>query len=104
MEHTDRSNTVTVAEAEQSTSEMQSSVTNDADRSPAPRPTSSKQIEANRRNALRSTGPRTPEGKHASRLNAFKHGSRAEEIVIPGLEDPTEFDAILRELQEDWQP
>jgi hypothetical protein len=33
-----------------------------------------RKIEANRRNALRSTGPRTDAGKARSRRNAFKHG------------------------------
>src|SRR2546430_8130863 len=33
-----------------------------------------KQIEANRRNALQSTGSKTPEGKAAVRLNALRHG------------------------------
>ena len=104
MEHTDQLNTVTVAEDEQPSSEMQSPVTNDTISSTPRRRTSARQIEANRRNALRSTGPRTPEGKHASRLNAFKHGLRAEAMVIPGQEDPAELDAILRDLREDWQP
>jgi hypothetical protein len=36
-----------------------------------------KQIAANRRNALKSTGPRTPRGKAFTRLNALRHGLRA---------------------------
>jgi hypothetical protein len=48
--------------------------------------TSFRQIEANRRNALRSTGPRTEEGKQQSRRNALRHGLTAE-TVIEGLED-----------------
>ncbi len=33
-----------------------------------------RKIEANRRNALKSTGPRTENGKKKSRYNALKHG------------------------------
>src|SRR5260370_6936423 len=84
--------------------ERQSPVVEDSNTSPPPRPTSVKQIEANRRNALRSTGPRTPGGKQASRLNAMTHGLRANEVIIPGQEDPEHLDAIFRELCEDWEP
>jgi len=38
---------------------------------------SEKQISANRRNALLSSGPRTPEGKKASSRNSFRHGLTA---------------------------
>jgi hypothetical protein len=48
--------------------------------------TSFRQIEANRRNALRSTGPKTDDGKQRSRRNAVRHGLTAE-TVIDGLED-----------------
>ena len=43
--------------------------------------------EINRRNSRRSTGPRSPEGKTQSRMNAIKHGCRAKLLVLPG-EDP----------------
>ena len=46
--------------------------------------------EINRRNAARSTGPRTPEGKARSRLNAVKPGCRARLPVLPG-EDPEAY-------------
>ena len=52
--------------------------------------TSLKQLEANRRNALKSTGPRTENGKHASRRNALRHGFTAETVIEP-LEDPEEY-------------
>ena len=45
--------------------------------------TSLKQLEANRRNALKSTGPRTENGKHASRRNALRHGFTAETVIEP---------------------
>ncbi len=53
--------------------------------------TSAAQVLANRSNARKSTGPRTPEGKAAASQNAVKHGLLAEQVVIKG-EDPEEFD------------
>jgi len=44
--------------------------------------------EANRRNALKSTGPRTPEGKEKSRRNALTHGLTA---LVVAAEDPAAF-------------
>ena len=38
--------------------------------------TSQRQLEANRANAKRSTGPKTPQGKARSRRNSYKHGLR----------------------------
>ena len=55
--------------------------------------TSVKQIEANRRNALKSTGPTTPEGKERSRRNALRHGLTAE-TVIAALEDAEDYQAF----------
>jgi hypothetical protein len=48
--------------------------------------TSLRQIEANRRNALNSTGPKSELGKKRSRCNAMRHGLTAE-TVIQFLED-----------------
>jgi hypothetical protein len=55
--------------------------------------TSFRQIEANRRNALRSTGPKTEDGKQQSRRNALRHGLTAE-TVIDGLEDREDYQAF----------
>ena len=52
-----------------------------------------RQIEANRRNAQRSTGPRTEEGKRASRANAVRHG-RTAETVVGGVEDAEDYKAF----------
>jgi hypothetical protein len=65
--------------------------------------TTIKQIEANRRNALKSTGPRTPEGKAASSLNALRHGLRARAVVLPG-ENREEFQLLCDDLEAEWQP
>jgi hypothetical protein len=55
--------------------------------------TSLKQIEANRRNALKSTGPTTLEGKDRSRRNALRHGLTAE-TIIAALEDAEDYQAF----------
>lgn len=55
--------------------------------------TSLRQIAANRRNALHSTGPVTPEGKQQSRRNAVRHGLTAE-TVIGTLEDAEDYKAF----------
>ncbi len=55
--------------------------------------TSFRQFEANRRNALKSTGPATDAGKHRSRRNAVRHGLTAE-TVITTLEDEEDYKAF----------
>jgi hypothetical protein len=57
--------------------------------------TSEKQAKANRENALKSTGPKTPEGKAAVSLNALRHGILSQKILFPG-----EDEEALRELGE----
>ena len=52
---------------------------------------SEKQAEANRRNAQNSTGPKTQEGKDAVRLNALKHGLRAESLDVLPTESPADY-------------
>jgi hypothetical protein len=65
--------------------------------------TSAKQLKANRANAARSTGPKSRLGKSRSRMNSFKHGLTAQQIVI-GDEDPTEFEALRHDLEEEFAP
>ena len=64
---------------------------------------STSQINANRENAKKSTGPRTEEGKARVSLNALKHGLLARDAVLPE-EDPAEFDRQLRDLEHDLRP
>jgi hypothetical protein len=52
-----------------------------------------RQIEANRSNALRSTGPKTEDGKRRSRRNAVRHGLTAETIIL-ALEDIEDYEAF----------
>src|ERR1700746_3988708 len=63
--------------------------------------TSYRQTEANRRNALKSTGPKTEAGKQASRCNAVRHGLTAE-IVICALEDAEDYKAFETAITADY--
>jgi hypothetical protein len=60
-----------------------------------------KQIAANRRNALNSTGPVTLEGKQRSRGNAWRHGLTAE-TVIATLEDADDYQAFEAAVTADY--
>jgi hypothetical protein len=60
-----------------------------------------RQFQANRRNALQSTGPRTEAGKEASRANAVRHGLTAE-TVIGALEDAEDYKAFEEAITADY--
>jgi hypothetical protein len=62
---------------------------------------SPKQIAANRRNAFKSTGPVTEEGKNRSRRNAVRHGLTAE-TVIATLEDTDDYQAFEAAVTADY--
>ena len=63
--------------------------------------TSLRQIEANRCNALKSTGPKTTLGKQYSRCNAMRHGLTAE-TVIQFLEDQEDYKAFELSVTADF--
>lgn len=64
---------------------------------------SERQVRANRLNALKSTGPRTADGKRASARNAVRHGLTSVRAVLDG-EDAALYEALLRELLHEFQP
>jgi len=65
--------------------------------------TSERQKVANRENALRSTGPKTPEGKAAVRFNSLRHGALAQTVVLPG-EDAEAFENLRNEVWANYSP
>jgi len=64
---------------------------------------SDKQLAANRRNAQKSTGPRTLRGKAITRFNAMSHGIYAEQECLPG-ENPEQLRALADSYLERWDP
>lgn len=64
---------------------------------------SRKQLEANKINALRSTGPKTEFGKAKSRGNAWKHGLTAKSLMI-WEEKPSQFARLAADLEAHYRP
>jgi hypothetical protein len=65
--------------------------------------TTFRQIEANRRNSQKSTGPKTERGKQRASQNAVRHGLTAE-TVIKLLEDPDDYHAFEMSVTADYDP
>ena len=65
--------------------------------------TSTIQLAANRENAQHSTGPRTPQGKQRSSLNATRHGLTSQVVVLPH-EDMQAYLAFHQEALKLWAP
>ena len=65
--------------------------------------TTQKQFDANRRNAQKSTGPKTDHGKSIVAQNAVTHGFTANKPLIPG-EDPAAYDTFKTNLLKELNP
>ena len=68
-----------------------------------PRKPTEAQINANRENAKKSTGPRSAEGKAASSRNRLLHGLRANKHILLD-EDPAEFLLLIHDHFDRFQP
>ena len=64
---------------------------------------SDKQVSANQRNAIKSTGPKTNSGKLKSSRNATRHGLTAR-TVVTAIEDADEFEQFTAAIRADYQP
>jgi len=64
---------------------------------------SARQLEANRRNAQRSSGPKSEQGKRTSCLNHLKHGLTSATVVLP-YEDEIAYHELRAQILEDFTP
>ena len=62
-----------------------------------------RQIEANKLNSQKSTGPTSPEGKAKSCLNRLSHGLASNATIVAD-ESPEEFQALLYDLMGEYDP
>ena len=69
--------------------------------------TSSRKVEANRQNALKSTGPRTKNGKRRVARNAVRHGFFSKWLLVQhqnGKESQSEYDDFYADIRKHYQP
>ena len=69
--------------------------------------TSSAKVAANRKNALKSTGPTTPQGKRRVAQNALRHGFFSQCLLVKhpdGKEDEGEYAAFYAALRKHYEP
>ena len=67
------------------------------------RPATTRQVQANRANAQKSTGPKSDLGKTVSAQNAVKHGALAKTVVAVH-EDRKTFEALIGDLNAQFEP
>jgi hypothetical protein len=65
--------------------------------------TPQRKSEIARVNGAKSQGPKTPEGKAVSSMNALRHGLTASRPLLPG-ESQECFDEILKDYMEEYEP
>jgi hypothetical protein len=67
---------------------------------------SEKKRQANRRNAQKSTGPKSPSGKRWSSQNAFSHGLCAKVLLVPSTASRwgEQVQELLEQLRQCFQP
>jgi hypothetical protein len=69
--------------------------------------TSKRKAEANRQNAMKSTGPKTANGKKTVSMNALKHGFFAQGLLVPhadAKEERDDYDALYAGVTNHYQP
>src|SRR5688500_9563974 len=64
---------------------------------------SARKAAANRQNALKSTGPKTPDGKAAVRLNALRHALLSEETLLAS-EDEEDLMEVAEDVRAELEP
>jgi hypothetical protein len=72
-----------------------------------PKKMSPAQIDANRQNAQKSTGPKTPTGRAVSKMNALKHGILSKEVLVRALnrkESRRELLTLHQRFRQELQP